>query len=168
LWGRAHKRHPVAESCTFRGGQQPKPQIVLLDHWFSIRSPVGKQCTVSLEHEQAGYDSHYCLIIYTRQWITVINSSMPIQLITYDLKKEKGGERDYAPFYDYIKKHDWVRLSESSYAIATTDSAKTIYEALKPHVDENDNVLVMRLDSPCVGQNQKHVVAWLEKNLLAS
>lgn len=48
---------------------------------------------------------------------------MSALLITYDLKKPG---QDYSDFYKIIKSYSWARLSESSYAIATTEIPKSI------------------------------------------
>ncbi len=77
---------------------------------------------------------------------------MAIRLITYDLKKEQAQTFDYDGFYKLIKSHAWARLSESSYAIETNASPADIFNRLKPHIDSNDEVLVMTLTSPFSGQ----------------
>lgn len=85
---------------------------------------------------------------------------MAIRLITYDLKKEPT-KHDYKGFYDYIKKHPWARLSESSYAISTAASPTSVHHALTPHIDANDWVLVLTLTAPYEGQHSKEVIDWL-------
>ncbi len=89
---------------------------------------------------------------------------MAIRLITYDLRKEPTNH-DYNGFYDYIKKHAWARLSESSYAIDTEASPMTIFNALNAHIDANDWVLVLTLTAPYYGQHSTEVINWLEERL---
>lgn len=89
---------------------------------------------------------------------------MAVRPITYDLNKEPD-KHDYSGFYDYIKKHSWARLSESSYAIVSDASPEVIFAALEEHIDADDWVLVMTLTKPYHGQNSKEVVEWLAKYL---
>ena len=89
---------------------------------------------------------------------------MTTRIITYDLKKEPT-KHDYKGFYAYIEKHSWARLSESSYAIKTDAAPDTIYNALKPHIDSNDWVLILTLTNPHAGQHSKEVIDWLATNL---
>lgn len=89
---------------------------------------------------------------------------MAVRLITYDLKKEPS-KHDYSGFYKVIKSYSWVRLSESSYAIDTNTSPTDIFNLLKPHIDDNDWVLVMTLTRPYWGQHHKDVIAWLDQRL---
>ena len=88
-----------------------------------------------------------------------------MRILTYDLNKEKS-KADYDGFYEVIKSYpSWARLSESSYAIETSDSPQAIYNKLKPYIDDNDNVLILTLTPPYWGQHSKEVIDWLQKRL---
>ena len=87
---------------------------------------------------------------------------MSALLITYDLKKPG---QDYSDFYKIIKSYSWARLSESSYAIATTEIPKSIYEKPTPHIDKNDQVYLITLTSPYWGSEPQEVNDWLKKYL---
>lgn len=87
---------------------------------------------------------------------------MSVLLITYDLRKPG---QDYKGFYQVIKNYAWARLSESSYAIETDKSPETIYNELRHHMDDNDNLMVITLTSPWYGYNGKDVIDWLQKRL---
>ena len=88
---------------------------------------------------------------------------MPILLVTYDLNEEGAAySATRKKVVDYIEDHDWARLSESSYAIDTTETPKQVYEALVPHLDDNDDLLVFTLTTPYWGQADDEVVEWLE------
>jgi hypothetical protein len=89
---------------------------------------------------------------------------MAIRLITYDLNKETTSE-DYKSILSYIKEHDWARLSESSYAIETTKTPKTVYGDLEGFLDAGDDLLVLTLSSPYSGIHRKEVVEWLASKL---
>jgi len=68
---------------------------------------------------------------------------MPVQLITYDLRKQG---RDYATLYEEIKKiGPWWHCLESVWLVDTTHSCAQIRDRLKQHIDTNDDVVVLRL-----------------------
>jgi CRISPR-associated endonuclease Cas2 len=87
---------------------------------------------------------------------------MSALLVTYDLKKP--GQK-YDDFYDIIKSYGYARLSESSYAIATNESTKTVYDKLAPYIDKNDKLFVMGLKEEWTGFGTQEIYDWLHKNL---
>jgi hypothetical protein len=87
---------------------------------------------------------------------------MSVLLVTYDLKV-KG--QNYEGILGIVKKYSYTKLSESSYAIDTTESPDTIYEKLKPSLDENDNLYVITLSNPRMGRHIGSVRAWLKEHL---
>lgn len=86
---------------------------------------------------------------------------MAVLLVTYDLNKEQGKRTDYTELLSAIKKYAWARLSESSYAIETSETPKQIYDKLKPHTDPNDYLLVITLTRPWHGSQSRTVLDWL-------
>ena len=88
---------------------------------------------------------------------------MATYLITYDL----NNETTRPPIVKKIKAlaNSQVRLSESSYAISTTDSAQDIFDALRGLLDENDVLYVINLKRPRVGRGPQKVTQWLKDNL---
>ncbi len=87
-----------------------------------------------------------------------------MRILTYDLNKEQTKE-DYEGFYKVIKSYDWAKLSESSYALNTIDLPDVIYNKLKPHIDNNDNVLIFTLTIPYSGRSSQAVVDWLAQRM---
>jgi hypothetical protein len=87
---------------------------------------------------------------------------MTVLLITYDLMKPG---QDYSDFLDVIKSYNYTKLSESSYAINTTENIKTVYEKLNKYRDKNDNVYIIGLCSPHQGYGPKTTNQWLSDNL---
>ena len=87
---------------------------------------------------------------------------MSVLLVTYDLKKPG---QDYTDFLAIIRKYPYARLSESSYAIATNEAPKDVYNKLSPHMDKNDQLYVVTLRLPYLGLGPKEVNDWLTKNL---
>jgi len=87
---------------------------------------------------------------------------MSVLLVTYDLKKPG---QDYTDFLKVIRSYDYARLSESSYALNTTQSPSDVYNKLRPYMDANDHIYVINLKRPYSGYGPKEVNDWLEKNL---
>lgn len=87
---------------------------------------------------------------------------MAALLITYDLNRPG---QEYDEFYEVIKSYTWVRLSESSYGVDTTDTPAQVYDKLSPHLDENDRVYVITLKKPWRGFGLEEVNDWLEERL---
>lgn len=93
---------------------------------------------------------------------------MSVLLVTYDLNREAGSKVDYAKFYKVRDTYDYVRLSESSYAFNTTESAVTVKQKVKEAFDPNDYIFIIPLKQPYAGYGPKTTVEWLDKNLPAS
>lgn len=89
---------------------------------------------------------------------------MSVLLVTYDLNKEPDSS-DYKGFMKVIKSYPWARLSESSYAIATSKSVEQIYSELSAYADKNDYVYIIRLHRPYTGFGPTRVNDWLDENL---
>lgn len=86
---------------------------------------------------------------------------MAVYIVTYDLNKEAKRPNILAE----IKKRAWAKLSESSYAIKTVESTEAVFTALRPFIDDNDNLYVITIKRPYTGWGQKDVNEWLENNL---
>lgn len=70
---------------------------------------------------------------------------MKIYLISYDLRKPG---QNYTPLYDAIKAYgDWQHPMESLWAVYTNENANTIYENLRSKIDDNDNLLIVLMDT---------------------
>lgn len=88
---------------------------------------------------------------------------MSVLLVTYDLKKPG---QDYTDFLAIIRKYTFARLSESCYAVITNETPQGVYNNLTPHMDKNDQLYVVTLQSPYWGQGPKDVNDWLSQNLV--
>ena len=86
---------------------------------------------------------------------------MGILLVTYDLNKEAVRPK----IVTEVKKTAWARLSESSYAIDTSETPQAVYNRFRYLLNQNDNFLVLRLRRPHFGQNKQAVIDWLEERL---
>lgn len=85
-----------------------------------------------------------------------------VYLVTYDLNQETKRP----PIVKEIKDFgNWAKLSESSYAISTPLTIHQVYEKLKKHIDQNDQIYIITLKKPWTGFGPKDVNEWLEQNL---
>lgn len=87
---------------------------------------------------------------------------MATYIVTYDLNKETVRPK---LLEDLKAAFNWAKLSESSYAVKTTKTAKGVYDTLSKHIDGNDNLYVISLKRPYYGQGPKDVNDWLNDNL---
>lgn len=86
---------------------------------------------------------------------------MASYLVTYDLNKETNRPNILAD----IKSTDWAQLSESSYAISTSETVEAVFNRLSKHLDGNDNLYVIALKRPYFGQGADEVHKWLTDHL---
>lgn len=86
---------------------------------------------------------------------------MSVFIVAYDLNREVVRPNIVAE----IKKKPWARLSESSYAIETSETAGQVFTRLRKFIDQNDNIYVIPLVGPYAGFGPKDVNDWLTSNL---
>ena len=89
---------------------------------------------------------------------------MAARIITYELKNPSE-KTDYDAFHRAIQAYDHVVLSESSYAIATDEYPKDIFQMLFPFVDEEDSLTVIALVRFYMAHHDKAVLQWLDANV---
>ena len=66
-------------------------------------------------------------------------------IISYDLSSPG---RNYSDLYKRIKSYNWAKIAESSWAVATDQTAEQIRDYLAPALDDNDKILVGPLGRP--------------------
>jgi CRISPR/Cas system-associated endoribonuclease Cas2 len=86
---------------------------------------------------------------------------MAVYVVAYDLNKETVRPKIVAE----VHKTAYARLSESSYAIATSESTGQVHARFKKHLDDNDDFFVITLRKPYDGYGPKAVIEWLNANL---
>ena len=83
--------------------------------------------------------------------------------INYDLK---APNRDYEGLYEAIKASPkWWHYLESTWIIATDESVKQVSARLKPHIDDNDRLLVIEVRENFQGWLPKKAWEWLHANV---
>lgn len=88
---------------------------------------------------------------------------MKVYQVSYDLRNQ----RNYDALYERIKSYgNWCHALESSWIIATNQSASEVTDHLLPAIDKDDGLLVTRLtgEAAWYGVNPK-VSEWLKSEL---
>lgn len=88
---------------------------------------------------------------------------MTVLLVAYDLNNEIHRPNITKKLKEGYP--SWAKLSESSYAISTSNTPAEVVEFLRPMIDKDDNIYVITLKRPHSGWGPKVVNEWLEKNL---
>ena len=86
---------------------------------------------------------------------------MPTLIVAYDLNNEVRRPK----IVEAIKTTTWARLSESSYAIDTSETPAQVLARLRKFLDNDDNLYVINLVRPWSGWGPKDVIAWLVQRL---
>jgi hypothetical protein len=89
---------------------------------------------------------------------------MIIRLLTYEFNQEKSPE-DFEGIAKVIADYDYIKLSESSYALETNESPSEIYYKLEPFIDKKDSVLVFTITEPFFGVGAPNLLTWLRSRL---
>lgn len=83
-------------------------------------------------------------------------------IITYDLRKPG---RNYDELYKRIKSYRaWAHITESSWAVATTQTSEQIRDHLRGVMDSNDKLLVGILGTSAWSGLPKEITEWLKNN----
>lgn len=87
-----------------------------------------------------------------------------VVLITYDLNKP---EKDYSGLYRAIKaiSSDYLHQLTSVWLLDTNFSTKQIYERLRPWIDDNDELFVVRITADRFGWLSRTAIDWLGKRV---
>lgn len=88
---------------------------------------------------------------------------MKCYLISYDLINQ----RDYDSLHEAIKSYGtWAKITESFWAIVTTQSSTQIRDYLKKFMDNDDRIFVIKSGSEAAWTNSLASNEWLKKNLV--
>lgn len=85
-------------------------------------------------------------------------------IITYDLYD--GEPEDYENIYNAIKEYrTWAHITESTWAIITTDRAKEVRDKLIDLMPDGSSLFVVKSGSIAAWRNVKCSSDWLKKHL---
>ncbi len=88
---------------------------------------------------------------------------MPVMLINYDLNREIIRPNITKKIKDTFP--TWAKLADSCYAVVTSVSEQAVVNALRPVLDDNDNIYVFAIGQPYAGFGPPAVNKWLDDNL---
>lgn len=87
---------------------------------------------------------------------------MKCYIISYDLRKD----RNYDELYKAIKSYGtWAHIAESTWAIATDQTAAEVRTYLAQYLDSDDRVFVVRSGREAAWRNVLCRSEWLKSNL---
>lgn len=87
---------------------------------------------------------------------------MASYIITYDLRKS----RDYTALYNAIKSYGtWAKITESSWAIVTEQSAVQVRDFLSHSIDDDDRLFVAKYGGTAAWRNAIAKNDWFHQNL---
>lgn len=85
-------------------------------------------------------------------------------IVSYDLIKP---DRNYDELYKALKEfHYWGRLTESTWAIVSSQTHVEIRDTLKKHIDENDRLIVIRSGKAAAWTNILASDEWAKQQLI--
>lgn len=88
---------------------------------------------------------------------------MSALLVTYDLNNPG---QNYENLLKIIKSYDWIKLSESSYAIASEEEPQDVYKKIQSYIDKTDRIVIVALNLPWWGYVVDNSVrVWLNTHL---
>jgi len=87
-----------------------------------------------------------------------------IELITYDLNKPG---KDYSDLYKAIKatSSSWWHYLTSVWLVDTSLSTQQIYQRLKGHIDQNDELFIVRITRDYKGYLPRKAWEWLRNRV---
>lgn len=88
---------------------------------------------------------------------------MKVFNVSYDLRK---AGQDYSGLTDELKNSpSWWHYLDSTWLIATRESADQLWERISSHVDKNDSVLIMRVTAECSGWLPEKAWEWIRQHV---
>lgn len=82
-------------------------------------------------------------------------------LISYDLRNPK---KDYSGLLSELKNSPgWCHHLDSTWLIATSDTAYQIYHRLAVYIDDTDSILIIKVTRDWSGWLPKEAWEWLDK-----
>ncbi len=87
-----------------------------------------------------------------------------VYVVSYDLCKPG---QDYKGLFDELQASpSWWHYLESTWLIATSESASELYNRLRGHLDGGDRLLIIQAGTDMQGWLPKEAWEWIERELL--
>ena len=88
---------------------------------------------------------------------------MRTYLVSYDLL---APNRNYEDLYKAFKSYgSWARITESTWAVVTDQSAVEVHKYLGSFLDTDDRLFVLRSGTEAAWRNTRCRTEWLKKHL---
>jgi len=88
---------------------------------------------------------------------------MKVLLVSYDLKKPG---KDYSGLYEALKKaYGWWHYLESCWLLKTDLLSQQWFERIKPHMDDNDFLLIIEVTRDYNGWLPQKAWDWINENI---
>lgn len=85
---------------------------------------------------------------------------MKTYIVSYDLV----GKRDYEALYRELKaKKAWAKITESTWAVVSDESAKELRTRLFSVMDQDDRLFVVKSGTEAAWRNSRCTNEWLKK-----
>ena len=86
-----------------------------------------------------------------------------VYVVSYDLRKPG---QDYKGLFDELQTSPgWWHYLESTWLIATSESANELYNHLRKYLDRDDSILVIQAGIDRQGWLPKKAWEWIDQNL---
>lgn len=83
--------------------------------------------------------------------------------VSYDLMKSG---KDYSGLHGELKQtYEWYHLLGSTWMLFTSESSEQIWERLKPHIDGDDQILIVEVKRNMYGWLLKDAWNWLNARI---
>lgn len=85
-------------------------------------------------------------------------------IVSYDLCQPT---RDYESLYSILKSFpQWGKLTESTWAVITGYTAAAIRDKIRPYIDDNDRLIVIKSGLSAAWTNVLADNVWVKENLI--
>ena len=86
--------------------------------------------------------------------------------VSYDLKS--NGKRDYNGLYYQLRQSPkWKHVLESTWLIWTNETVEELWERFRPHIDDDDIILILEAGKDYHGFLPEDAWQWIEKNIIS-
>lgn len=88
---------------------------------------------------------------------------MTVYCVSYDLNKSG---QNYNALYEEIKKSPgWCHTLDSTWLISSSETANQLSDRLRKHLDDNDDLLVIKVSRDYAGWLPKQTWEWIDKHV---
>jgi len=88
---------------------------------------------------------------------------MAVYCVSYDLNKSG---QNYNDLYEELKSSSsWWHYLDSTWLVSTSESASQLSDRLKKHMDDNDNLLVIKVTRDYAGWLSQKAWDWIKQHV---